>query len=99
MKHELVLIPEYEGLSRCLECRGAEGSLTKTDCPGKKQTHWHDNAVFEIGLDFVNGCWVLHNFKYRNGKSSYYFIEEEIEKYRDECETHFKKRENATPQK
>lgn len=45
------------GLFYCINCGGAEGSLTK-HCPGYKIPPRLDNLVYTNKLDFVDGEWV-----------------------------------------
>jgi len=56
MKHKIELT-EHE-LAYCPVCGGSEGSLTKTDCPGRRMTEEEDSGVYSGKLDFINGKFV-----------------------------------------
>lgn len=45
------------GLSNCLVCCGAEGSLP-TECPGEKMSFERQEMVYKEQLDFRGGEWV-----------------------------------------
>ncbi len=57
-KHRLQPVPNMEDLAQCLDCHGAEGSLTATDCPGQRMSSRDDERVFRGGWDFKDGRWV-----------------------------------------
>jgi len=44
------------GLSNCIVCGLAEGTLT-TECPGTRQAMQYAERVFSKELDFVDGLW------------------------------------------
>ena len=58
MKHDISLIGDGE-LAVCHVCCGAEGSLTKTDCPGVQMTDRQQDDVYRNGHDFISGCWTM----------------------------------------
>jgi hypothetical protein len=54
--HQIIDVPEHEGLGQCSVCRGAEGELP-TECPGRPMTPTECDLVFSGELEFVRGCW------------------------------------------
>ena len=45
------------GLTACITCNGAEGSLP-TECPQHPMTHEEQDAVYDETIDFKNGRWI-----------------------------------------
>ena len=65
MKHDLKFTEHW--LAFCTICCGGEGSLTATDCPGRKMTTEEQDMVYGEGFDFID--WQFVKAPNANGDS------------------------------